>query len=127
MKSWIIPCNVKFYDVINHFNDRAKIIWKKGCPVKKGDIVYLYVGIPYKKILYKCIVKKENLYESDIQDDRYAIVKGSIENKYMELHLIERWKEGISLSTLKELGMVLVRKQTRLSGKLLEYIDGYEE
>lgn len=127
MNSWIIPCNVKFYDVINHFKNTDTIIWKRGIPAKNGDLVYLYVGIPYKQILFRCQVIDEKLPEEEIGSEKYAIMKGSNTRLYMRLKLVEAWNEGIPLEKLNEFGIVLVRKQTRLTGSALNYISNYKE
>ncbi|MBR4555066.1 MAG: MmcQ/YjbR family DNA-binding protein [Ruminococcus sp.] len=55
-KDWLIPSNPKYYDIIHAFDDTDTIDWKQGSGIKKGDVVYLYVGAPVSAIMYKCIV-----------------------------------------------------------------------
>lgn len=36
---WIIPCNVKYYDIIGAFKELKKIEWKQSVNIKVNDIV----------------------------------------------------------------------------------------
>ena len=56
MDSWIIPCNVKYFDILTHVEKSKVIIWKKSAKIQEGDKVYIYVGTPYKEVKYRCIV-----------------------------------------------------------------------
>ena len=38
-ESWIIPCNVKVFDVVEHFKSSDTICWKRGAGEKNGDTV----------------------------------------------------------------------------------------
>ena len=47
MKYWIIPCNVKDYDVIGAFNKLSEIDWKQSNNMKTvGDMVLIYLSVP---------------------------------------------------------------------------------
>ena len=49
MKYWIIPCNVKDYDVIGAFNKLSEIDWKQSNNMKSaavGDMVLIYLSVP---------------------------------------------------------------------------------
>ena len=62
MGTWIIPCNLKYYDVDGAFSKLPRIDWKQSLKnVEVGDIVYIYVGTPVKAIRYKCLVNKVKL------------------------------------------------------------------
>ena len=62
MQNWIIPCNLKYYDVFGAFRDLKKLDWKQSNPkIEIGDIVYIYVGAPVKAIMFKCRVTKVGL------------------------------------------------------------------
>ncbi|WP_426349383.1 hypothetical protein ACPWSR_16840 [Alloiococcus sp. CFN-8] len=63
---WIRTANIKKYDVISAYKNMNEIDWtKSNFNICKGDIVYIYVGEPYSKIMYKTFctdddVKKEH-------------------------------------------------------------------
>ena len=59
MESWIMPCNIKFLDVVDHVRNNKVIVWKKSARIKTGDKVFIYVGAPYKEIRYLCKVTNE--------------------------------------------------------------------
>ena len=59
MQKLLIPSNVKIFDVASHFEENDRIDWI----IKKhkweiGDIVYIYVSNPTKKIICKTIIEK---------------------------------------------------------------------
>ena len=94
MNNWIIPCNLKYYNVFGAFDDLNKLDWKQTNPcVKTGDTVYIYVGAPYSAIIFKCLVTKTDLETVEIDDSKYAI-KGEVYETYprhMELTLIKKY------------------------------------
>lgn len=53
MTEWIIPCNLKYYDVKGAFSKFKAIDWKQSAKnICVGDIVYIYVGKPISAIKY---------------------------------------------------------------------------
>lgn len=55
-KEWIIPANPKYFDIVHAFDEQKEINWKQGAGIKKGDTVFIYVGLPVSTVLYKCKV-----------------------------------------------------------------------
>lgn len=109
MGTWIIPCNLKYYDVDGAFSKLQCIDWKQSLKnVEVGDIVYIYVGMPVKAIRYKCLVNKVNLPVTEIDDSDY-IRNGEAYLGYgnlMELELIRAYDtECLPLSKLRECGL----------------------
>ena len=49
-KEWIIPSNPKYYDIIHAFDNTDVIDWKQGAGIKKGDMIFMYVGAPVSAI-----------------------------------------------------------------------------
>ena len=127
MNYWIMPCNLKVFDIIQHVNKNNIVVWKKLIRAKEGDIVYIYVGMPVQKIMYKGIVRNIKVGEELLKQHSYAKVNNFDNNTYMEIEIAKEYKDGITLKKLQELGMIMVRKQTRLYGNVLEYITNYDE
>lgn len=124
MNNWIMPCNLKFFNIIEYLHKCDTLVWKATPGIKDGDIVYIYVGIPYSCVRYRCVVIKEKVEQDILSQHDYARV-GDIEHnkRYMQLKLIYTYEKGVSLAKLQELGMFGVRKQTRLDRKVLAYIN----
>ena len=123
--SWIIPCNVKYFNVVEHFKSNNVIYWKRGAGEKVGDFVYVYVGTPYKQIMYRCIVLDDQVDNETMAKNTYATKgnKGSAFNRYMKLQKDYSFSTPISLQCLQELGITMIRKQIR-AGRLVEkYIE----
>lgn len=91
---WIIPGNLKYFDIIGAFNKLQNINWKQSSNVNAGDIVYIYVGKPISAIKFKCIALKVNLDKVSIDDSEFVIHGEAYENygRYMELQLLEKYE-----------------------------------
>lgn len=124
MNTWVMPCNLKYFDINKRFENFDYVIWKRGVKAEVGDVVYIYVGQPISRIQYKCIVTDPDVDKRTLEENSYARI-GDIERnrKYMKLTLEHVYKEGVPLSKLQELGMFGVRKQTRLDRRILEYMN----
>lgn len=109
---WIIPCNIKYYDVISAFKKFKSIDWKQSKDIKVGDIVYIYIGKPFQQIKYKCIVTINDLKEASRHDSEF-ILDGTqyIDyGRYMRLELIDEYIEGMFTSKeLEENGVNFVQ------------------
>lgn len=109
MDKWIIACNLKNYDIIGAFNTFTKIDWKQSNnSIQVGDEVFIYVGVPYKAVMYRCRVNKTNLKIDEINDTMFYRDSTPYKNYpfKMELELIEKYDEKkYSLEVLKEKGL----------------------
>lgn len=100
MKYWVIPCNIKAYDVISAFKKLTEVDWKQSKNMKSamiGDIVLIYLSRPYSCIKYVCKIKDVNNPQTTIDDSVY-IVKGDNYvdyGNYMRLELLENIKESL--------------------------------
>ncbi len=109
---WIVPANSKYFDIIDHLKNTDTVIWKQTNDVKIGDIVYLYVGVPYSAILYKLAAMEVNIpYE---YKDQYITMR-----RAMKLKLLKRYgREEFPLERLKEYGVKAVRSARSMPEKL---------
>ena len=133
-ETWVIPCNIKYFDVISHFKENKRVVWKNSFSIHKGDIVYLYLSSPYGEIRYKCIVINDSVDEEVLKTNSYAIpIKKtnsyfSKKEKYIEIEYVCEFPEGtFTLSKLKEHGLGQIQIQARANRKLQQYIDLCEE
>ena len=103
-KEWIIPANPKYFDIMHAFDDTDTINWKQGAGIKKGDIVFMYVGAPVSSVMYKCKV-----IETDIpynHEHKYITIKALMKIKLQKRYEAERF----TFETLKtEYGIYAVR------------------
>lgn len=68
---WIRSANLKKYDLLTAFNENVVLDWTKGpFNISIGDIVYLYVGVPHSRIMYKTICIADNILPEDVVEDR---------------------------------------------------------
>src|SRR5699024_2828736 len=91
---WVIPCNVKFYNVVAAFDKLDVIDWKQSPNLKKakkGDVLYIYISAPIKSIKYQCLIKEVNKAKSTIDDSQFVIKGDNYINygNYMELGLLK--------------------------------------
>lgn len=121
VENWIIPCNIKFFDVTEHFKKSDKVVWKNSFTIKKGDNVYIYLGAPMGEIRYKCTVIEDSVDDSLLQENAYAIVTKESHNyfskktKYVQLQLVGEYpSKSLTLEKLKEHGLGQVQIQARV-------------
>ena len=109
MTEWIIPCNLKYYNVEGAFKKLKMIDWKQSAKnIFVGDIVYIYVGKPVSSIKYKCRVNKTNLASIEIDDSEFVIHGENYENygRHMELELVHEYADTeLTLGKLVENGL----------------------
>ena len=109
MERWIVPCNVKYYDVEGAFNKLKRLDWKQSNKsIEIGDEVYIYIGAPISAIKYKCKVNKVNLDYIEIDDSEFVLNGEPYEEygNHMELELLEEFDNTkYSLEVLKAKGL----------------------
>lgn len=123
---WIIPCNIKYYDVVGVFKKFKIIDWKQSTNISINDIVYIYLGKPWKQIKYKCIVREVNLKQASREDVEF-ILDGSqyIDyGRYMRLELIDEYIDGMFTNLeLKENGVTSVQGPRTVPERLRTFMD----
>ncbi len=103
MADWIIPCNKKYYDIVNAFNNLERIDWKQtNRNIKVGDIVYIYICKPVAKIEYKCRVNKVLLTTCEINDSTF-VIDGTVYENYSSYMELERLNDNFNHCTMNEL------------------------
>lgn len=134
IEKWIIPCNTKHFDVVNHFQHSDMAVWKNSFTIKRGDVVYLYLSAPYGEIRYRCTVINDEVSDEVLAANSYAIVEKPSNNyfskkiKYIQIKKEYEYPEGLlSLSVLKEHGLGQVQIQARTDKRLKAYIDQADE
>ncbi|MDT0672176.1 HNH endonuclease [Staphylococcus chromogenes] len=100
MRYWVIPCNVKDYDVISAFEKLNEVDWKQSNNMKSaesGDTVLIYLSRPYSCIKYICKIKKVNKSKPTIDDSGYVKNGRNYNNygNYMQLELIDSINESL--------------------------------
>jgi len=128
-ENWIIPCNIKNYDLIDHFKKHNTVVWHNTYSIKKGDFVYFYLSAPYSEIKYKCIVINDSVDDDLLKANSYAILKKKYgvfypkKIKYIQLKLEYEYPQGtFPVSNLKENGLSQVQSQARLDRQVMSYI-----
>ena len=109
MERWIIPCNIKYYDVENAFARLKCLNWKQSNKsIEVGDEIYIYVGAPISAIKYKCRVNKINLCGVEIDDSEFILNGEPYEayGNHMELELLKTFNgTDYALAELRNKGL----------------------
>lgn len=113
---WLIPANPAYYDVVNMFNNSVMANWKQYNNILVGDIIYLYVGSPYKEIMFKCEVVETNIpYE--FKNDNLTI------NNLIKIKLLKKYKsQEFSFKRLNELGIKAIRGPRLIPNNLIQLL-----
>ena len=129
-ETWIIPCNIKHFDVNEHFKNSSTVVWRNAFTIKPNDYVYIYIGAPLSKVMYKCVVLETAVDEKLLEENKYAIVENQSHNyfskkiKYVEMKLIGIIKDDfLMLEKLKENGLGQVQIQARAPRTLIPFLN----
>ena len=129
-ENWIVPCSVKFFDVVGHFEKNDTIVWRKVSALKKDDIVYIYIGAPYSEVKYRCHIIDDDVNEDLLKKNEYAIRKtdSGRKQKCIQMKLDHVYDDGeLSLDKLRENGLGQTQTQARTDRKLQSFIDSVNE
>ena len=115
-ESWLVPANPKYYDVIKAFKKSNEIIWKQSSDIHVGDLVYLYVGEPYSKVMYKCVATEVNI-PYDYEDGNLRI------NKVMKIKLLEELGDReYTFGYLNKIGIKAIRGPRKISERIVKML-----
>lgn len=130
-----MSANGEMYDHKSSFEKRGYIDWRQSANFKIGDIVYIYLTTPIKKVAYKCVVKKINLsFEETVDDKEFWFdieeYKSSQEGYYSRLELVDYVDtDELNLDKLKEKGLKSApQRPIKLIGersKVVDYMEKY--
>ena len=131
---WIIPCNLKHFDVVSHFESHTTVVWRNSFSIRNGDVAYIYLSAPFSEIRYRCNVIAEEVDDEMLQENTYAIPTKTSNNfyskrvKYIVLELDQTFPEGtFKLGELKNHGLGQVQIQARADRKLREFMFSREK
>lgn len=128
-ENWIVPCSVKFFNVVKHFEENDTIVWRKVSALKKGDTAYIYIGAPYSEIKYKCHIVDDDVDEKTLQSNEYAIRKteSGKRQKYIKMKLDHVYDDGeLSLDKLRANGLGQTQIQARTDRRLQAFISNVD-
>ena len=116
-KKWIVPANLKYFDIIQAFEENGEIIWKQSSSIKKGDIAFIYIASPISAILYKCMVTEVNIpYEYEDKNLRI--------NKVMKIKLLKKYdKDFMTFEKLNNYGITAIRGQRNCPDELCQVLN----
>ncbi len=133
---WMIPASPKFFNHKGCFDEFGQIYWKQYNKYQIGDIVYIYVSHPEKKIVYKCeVIASELHYNDDMKKavkyytnpldfeeakkhNRYFLIKRIGETKNKNLSLNNMLQNGLNGAP-----MGAIKLSDKRFDKLLPYIE----
>lgn len=115
-RSWLVPANPKYYDIMHAFADQDTIIWKQAAKIRVGDTVFLYVTAPVKAIVYQCRVVENDL--------PYNYTSPQLRIKrIMRIQLVKQYDPHVfTLPVLKKYGITTIRGPRHLPADLLQQL-----
>ena len=133
MKYWLFPGSKKRFRLEDFINDYGFVEWdprKYRNYVKVGDVVYIYVGAPEKRICYKAVVEIINIPLKDWFDDKpYNIPPATTWfDEYRVRLKITKTIEADELKyrELSKNGLSVVNWISELKADTIKYIEEFE-
>lgn len=124
--NWIISCNKAFYDLDKALNEMTIIDFKQNANIEAGSRIFIYSSGDEKTLVYETEAIIVNKPEQTIDDSKYIKDKNgySDSNRYMELKLIKKFDNPISLNEMKTHGLTsTLQGPCRVTVELQDYID----
>ena len=133
---WLISAN-KTFDTIRAFNELKTLDWDQGkYKLQKGDLVYIYLAAPIKKVRLKCKVVDSNMDHSEIDDRKYitgltevekaALQVGQYGYNTMRLTVLAEYVESdiFGIDALAKHGVLgSIRTPRKITGETLKYFE----
>ncbi|MGN0744998.1 MAG: hypothetical protein ACI4MZ_07025 [Christensenellales bacterium] len=128
---WIIPVNLKYYDVFGESSRFGVIEWRQRLKdVSVGDIVYIYLSKPESYIAFKCIVEKVNVRRLSRTIDDSAYFKDDTLQEvhlYMTLRPIKEYTDNVVTGKMiLGAGIARIQSQRKVSPSLSAIIKSVE-
>ena len=116
---WLIPANLKYYDIGEEFSASAEILWTQKASMQKGDFVAIYITAPTKAIRYLCQVLEANIPNQGYREE------DSIK-ELMKIRLLHTFCDtDFDSDTLKNLGIKTVRGPRHMTDELVQALSPY--
>lgn len=132
IRNWIFIANPHHFRMHDFIRDYGFVEYRQKNKVQLGDIVYLYMTAPYKRVEYKMVVERMDISSHDAFDDRsYSLINQPTilleTEKVVRLKLIDRVQtDELCYQKLREHGFNMSMQSNRLLNDVTaEYIDGF--
>lgn len=130
---WIVPANLKYYDVFGELNHYGVIEWRQCLKdVEIGDIVYIYLSQPQAYITFKCVVEKVKIRRDNLSiDDRRYFIGDTLKKVeyYMLLRPIKQYQPyEITGVMIRDAHMPRIQSQRAVCddlAKIIKSVDKY--
>lgn len=121
MKTWLVPCNVKNFDIFEYLKTSSVVYFKKNRALKAGDIVYIYLAKPYAEIRFRGVVKESSVNYKEARMTQK--VANTADRTYVAIEIEKEFDEGtLVYSELKTHGLNQVVNQQLIRGDLASFI-----
>lgn len=118
--NWIFIASLKQFRMHDFIRDFGFVEYLQKNKVQEGDIVYLYITAPYKRVEYKMVVERANISSHDAFDDRaYSLLNKPTtlleSDKVVRLKYVDRVQTNdLSYQKLREHGFAMTMQTNRL-------------
>jgi 5-methylcytosine-specific restriction protein A len=130
MGRWIIPCNLKNYDLVSAFSAHQEVDWKQIKSIEAGDRVMIYIASPVSAVRDRCVVKETELPGPNVigaEYNRDETPYGSAESHMTLVKAFEYDDPRLSLKALRAMGVGHVQGPRRTPANLDELVSEIEE
>ena len=131
--NWIFIASLKQFRIHDFIRDFGFVEYLQKNKVQEGDIVYLYITAPYKRIEYKMVVEKTNISSHEAFDDRaYSLLNKTTtlleSDKVVRLKYVDRVQTSdLSYQKLREHGFALTMTSPSQTGRRYRHRCRYQE
>lgn len=133
MSTWIFRANPSRFRIHDFIRDYGFVEYRQTKNVQEGDIVYLYITAPYKRVEYKMIVERANIPLSEaFPDNAYSLLNPPL--SFIDSDLFVRFRkiadrvetDELCYKKLREHGFNYTMQSDRpVNSETEDFIDGF--
>ena len=130
MQNWIFITSPLSFKMDKCLSEFGFVDFRQRNKLSVSDIVYIYVSSPVQGIKYKMIVERMNIpYEDTLDQSPFYVHERPLKplQYYSRLRLLQQTDTPkLHFSYLRKHGLASnLQSNIKVSGELLEYIDGF--
>lgn len=132
MSHWIVRANIERFRIHDFLRDYGFVEYVQKDKFCVGDIVYLYITAPYKRVEYKMMVERIDIPLKKAFNDRpYSLLDKPID--YVDSDLFVRFKminrvqtDYLCYSKLREHGFnYTLQSNRKINAETIDYIESF--
>ena len=132
MQHWIYRASLDRFRLHDFIRDYGFVEYLQKGDIQEGDIVYLYLTAPYKRVEYKMFVERANIpCEEQFDDTPYSLIGSATTDdpskKVIRFRFIDHVQtDELCYQKLRKHGFrFTIQSDRKIDGEIVDYIESF--